>query len=779
MSFSAFILVCVLALTSTVSVAAIPHEINYQGRLVDSTTGESLPGGHTMKFRIYDAASLGAVLWSEEQVITADTTGVVSVILGSVTPIDISFDGRLWLEVEVDTEILAPRRELVSVPYAFHAMDSDSLGGLHSDSYSLVGHTHDDRYYTETELDTSDGSDPNTGSNLVHWDNLNGVPVGFVDGVDDEGGGAGDGHSLDADDGSPVDAVYVDSSGEVGIGTTSPQEELHVAGDIRLDPAGEIEFGGDFTKVQNLGDDLALAADDDLYLDADDDVYIRKAGSLEWVRFDGSNTRLGIGTTSPAKRLHVAGDIRLDTGGDVQFGGIDTRVYEAAGDLSLASYDDIYLRPVDDIFIRRQGGLEWVRFDNDNERLGLGTTSPQKRLHVAGDIRLDTWSDIEFGSDNTQIFESGQDLWLQADRSLYLRPDANVYIRKGGDASSWVAFDSDSKTVGIGTNFPDTDLEILADSWVDIVTLGKDSPNKLRFSSGTGYASISGGDGSPQRDDIVIAHATGEIGIGTTLPDAKLDVVGRVTVTGNMILDGILFAEASTGMGQAAGWFEDLSSIGSGLFVSGEGEDGVYVSPGGQGMACTGYDIGAYIRGDRSGNNEQRAIHAEIGTGDHTYICYRTAGGLQYDVYGTGGVAFAMPTSKGDRTLVAPASPEPWIEDYGSGEIVDGVGHVDLDPLYLDCVTAKAGDPLKVFIELTSPLVNHYYIEKGLTGFEVIVVGEDAKNANATFDYRVVSGRKGREKQRFEEAAPVMEAMQVHQAKQRPVVEEAQMKDQQ
>ena len=35
-------------------------------------------------------------------------------------------------------------------------------------------------------------------------------------------GGTGDGHSLDASDGSPADVVYVDSKGDVGIGVINP-----------------------------------------------------------------------------------------------------------------------------------------------------------------------------------------------------------------------------------------------------------------------------------------------------------------------------------------------------------------------------------------------------------------------------------------------------------------------------------------------------------------------------------------------------------------------------
>jgi hypothetical protein len=41
---------------------------------------------------------------------------------------------------------------------------------------------------------------------------------------------AQDGHSLDASDGNPVDAVYVDSDGKVGIGTLTPAQRLTVSG---------------------------------------------------------------------------------------------------------------------------------------------------------------------------------------------------------------------------------------------------------------------------------------------------------------------------------------------------------------------------------------------------------------------------------------------------------------------------------------------------------------------------------------------------------------------
>jgi hypothetical protein len=263
----AITLVGAVLLLVSVAVSQVPKKMNYQMRLTDSVTGAPKPGPHEVTLKIFEQEVGGTAVWNETHSVTADTAGVAAVILGSTDPIDIAFDGSVWLEAEVDGEIMEPRREIVSVPFAFRAAvseDADSLGGIYSGDYVIEGevgvvtsdmladgsgsgldadmldgldgdafadsaHNHDDRYYKQDALNTAGSI--NDAGNPVDWTRLKNVPEGLADGIDDTG--PGDGHSLDAADGDPVDVVFVSDDGNVGVGTVSPEKKLDVAGDLR------------------------------------------------------------------------------------------------------------------------------------------------------------------------------------------------------------------------------------------------------------------------------------------------------------------------------------------------------------------------------------------------------------------------------------------------------------------------------------------------------------------------------------------------------------------
>ncbi len=108
--------------------ASIPHQISYQGQLT-GPSGEPLSGFYDFEFGIFDAETGGMQLWDESHAGVNVNDGLFSIMLGSATPIDLSFDGTYWLEIIVGGETLTPRMSLSSVGTAYKAENSEHLEG--------------------------------------------------------------------------------------------------------------------------------------------------------------------------------------------------------------------------------------------------------------------------------------------------------------------------------------------------------------------------------------------------------------------------------------------------------------------------------------------------------------------------------------------------------------------------------------------------------------------------------------------------------------------------
>lgn len=117
-------------LLGTMALAAVPSQINYQGRLKDNS-GNLLNGLYDLTFTIYDAPTTppGNSLWGETQTGVNVTNGLFSVQLGGVVGIAPTvFDGNpRYLGIAVapsggpfDPE-MTPRLPLNTMPYAFRA----------------------------------------------------------------------------------------------------------------------------------------------------------------------------------------------------------------------------------------------------------------------------------------------------------------------------------------------------------------------------------------------------------------------------------------------------------------------------------------------------------------------------------------------------------------------------------------------------------------------------------------------------------------------------------
>ncbi|MFN0151691.1 MAG: hypothetical protein ACKVU1_13385 [bacterium] len=128
--------------------------------------------------------------------------------------------------------------------------------------------------------------------------------------------------SLDAADGSPASAVFVDGSGKVGIGTTTPGATLHIQTQdegVRVQGSGSgnantawIGFNeSDGTALGWVGD--GSSQDRNTYLASYvADVILYTSFAALTAKADG---KVGIGTQSPTAKLDVRGDVKLGPAG--------------------------------------------------------------------------------------------------------------------------------------------------------------------------------------------------------------------------------------------------------------------------------------------------------------------------------------------------------------------------------------------------------------------------------------------------------------------------------
>jgi len=106
---------------------SVPDKMNLQGRLTDAN-GNNKTGIHTLKFYIYNNVNnpVGQYIWESESISTEVTDGIFQVEIGDANLKEIfKTYTDLWLEIEVDSEILAPRQKLSSSGYAYKSELAD------------------------------------------------------------------------------------------------------------------------------------------------------------------------------------------------------------------------------------------------------------------------------------------------------------------------------------------------------------------------------------------------------------------------------------------------------------------------------------------------------------------------------------------------------------------------------------------------------------------------------------------------------------------------------
>jgi hypothetical protein len=159
--------------------------------------------------------------------------------------------------------------------------------------------------------------------------------------------------------------MRIDSSGNVGIGTSSPSTKFHVAGgDLRLNDNFAITWGG--TGAAIIGANNTLLRFD--------------VNGSERMRIDSSGN-VGIGSTSPTAKLQVTGTIHLTGAGSFPSTGEGLEIVPAAagGNNFIQAYSRTastfqILKIGSSVTMFETGGSERMRIDSSGN-LCLGQTS--------------------------------------------------------------------------------------------------------------------------------------------------------------------------------------------------------------------------------------------------------------------------------------------------------------------------------------------------------------------------------------------------------------------
>jgi hypothetical protein len=137
MKFSLSVLSFLCCLFVPRGYSQVPNKISYQGFLTTLAGAPVADGVANFQFDLFDSLSGGTSLWSEIQIGDSIRHGSFSVVLGSVTPLNLPFSRALFLQVKATSGpagpayplTFSPRTELLSSPYAFRAKIADSLSG--------------------------------------------------------------------------------------------------------------------------------------------------------------------------------------------------------------------------------------------------------------------------------------------------------------------------------------------------------------------------------------------------------------------------------------------------------------------------------------------------------------------------------------------------------------------------------------------------------------------------------------------------------------------------
>ncbi len=279
-------------------------------------------------------------------------------------------------------------------------------------------------------------------------------------------------------------------------------------------------------------------------------------------------------------------------------------------------------------------------------------------------------------------------------------------------------------------------------------------------------------------DGVIVSRAGAVASWVTSTPHNGFEIggaeghglfVGRVGLDGVEVYDaggnGLLVEEAdlngvdatSTSAAHFGGRFANGASGGAGVYTSGGSNAAADLILGGTAAGDDGRIYSEPSLADSDVlifSNDETHIHLdEDNNSTSAFVIYNGANTSVWSVTESGLAVAAGATAEqvdagaaGTRLAYAVVSPQRWIEDFGSGQLLAGQAEIALEPLF--AASISAAEPYHVFL---TPLGDCPLYVAGKAAASFTVRALDGRQCNVDFDYRIVAAPWGDEARRFEQ----------------------------
>ena len=306
------------------------------------------------------------------------------------------------------------------------------------------------------------------------------------------------------------------SNGNVGIGTTGPTEKLDISGTA-------IVRSTLFTVGNVHGFNPSFGAS----------FFINNNGGTSYFNATGGN--VGIGTTTPDTKLNIVGttdtELRIKGIANTTNSGASVGLFESADGKNggRLRYDGgtntLNLLAVDGTATERLG----IAIARDTGNVGIGTVSPSQSLEVHSTIKIG-----ETGVTGGRLI-SGDSMIFQIDSDASSTSSSYRFRCDGtADDGTELMRIQENGRVGIGTTNPGAKLDIHTPTNSNGLLIREDTDDSITHNlyidtadNGVGVLYANGQSAKIQLNTAGDSYFIGgNVGIGTTGPDSKLDVTG-------------------------------------------------------------------------------------------------------------------------------------------------------------------------------------------------------------------------------------------------------------